>query len=42
MNKFTNLFTTFKNLEPKKLEKQLKKKRIMKKVDELYDKYYNA
>ena len=39
MKKFTNL-TKFKNLKPKKT--QLKKERIMKNVDELYEKYYNA
>ena len=41
MNKFTNL-TKFKNLKPKKTETQLKKERIMKNVDELYEKYYNV
>ena len=42
MKKFTNLLTNFKNLKPKKPEMQLKKERIMKNVDELYKKYYNA
>ena len=42
MKKFTNLLTNFKNLKPKKPEMQLKKERIMKNVDELYEKYYNA
>ena len=42
MKKFTNLLTNFKNLKPKKPEMQLKKERIMKNADELYEKYYNA
>ena len=42
MKKFTNLLIKFKNLQPKKPETQLKKERIMKNVDELYEKYYNA
>ena len=42
MNKFTKLLTKFENLQLKKPETQLKKERIMKNVDELYEKYYNA
>ena len=42
INKFTDLFTKFKNIKPKKTETQLKKERIMKNVYELYEKYYNA
>ena len=39
MKKFTNRLT---NLKPKNPETQLKNKRIMKNVAELYEKYYNA
>ena len=42
MKKSTNLFTIFKNLKLKNSKTQLKKERIMKNVDELYEKYYNA
>ena len=42
MKKFTNLLTNFKNLKPKNPKTQLKKERIMKNVDEFYEKYYNA
>ena len=42
MNKFTKLLTKFENLQLKKPETQFKKERIMKNVDELYEKYYNA
>ena len=42
MKKFTNLLTIFKNLKPKNSKTQLKKERIMKNVDQLYEKYYNA
>ena len=42
MKKFTNLLTKFKNFKPKKQETGLKKERIMKNVDECYEKYYNA
>ena len=42
MKKFTNLLTIFKNLKPKNSKTQLKKERIIKNVDELYEKYYNA
>ena len=42
MQKSTNLFTIFKNLKLKNSKTQLKKERIMKNVDELYEKYYNA
>ena len=41
MKEFTNLFTIFKNLKPRNPKTQLKKKRIMKNVDQLYEKYYN-
>ena len=40
MKKFINL-TIFKNLKQKNPKTQLKKERIMKNVDELYEKYYN-
>ena len=42
MKKFSNLFTIFRNLKPKKTETQLKTERVMKNVDELCEKYYNA
>ena len=42
LKKFTYLLTIFKNLKPIKSETQLKKDRIMKNVDQLYKKYYNA
>ena len=42
MKKFTNLLNIFQNLKPKNPKTQLKKERIMKNVDELYEKYYNA
>ena len=42
MKNFTNLLTIFKNLKPKNLKTQLKKEQIMKNVDELYEKCYNA
>ena len=38
---FKRLLNNFKNLKPKKQETQLKKERIMKNVDELYEKYCN-
>ena len=41
MKKFKRLLNNFKNLKLKKQETQLKKERIMKKVDELHEKYYN-
>ena len=41
MKKCTNLFTVFKNLKPKNPKSQFKKDRIMKNVDELYEKYYS-
>ena len=41
MKKFTNLFTIFKNLKPKNPKAKLEKERIMRNVDELYEKYYN-
>ena len=42
MKKFTNLLTNFKNLKQKNQKMQLKKERIMKNVDEIYEKHYNA
>ena len=42
MKKFTNLLTIFKNLKSKNSKTQLKKEQIMKNVDELYEKYYDA
>ena len=42
MKKFTNLFIIFNNLKLKNSKTQLKKVRIMKNVDELYKKYYDA
>ena len=42
MKKFTNLLTIFKNLQAKNPKTQLKKERIMRNVEELYEKYYNA
>ena len=41
MKEFKRLLNNFKNLKLKKQETQLKKERIMKKVDELHEKYYN-
>ena len=42
MKEFNNLLIKFKVFKPKKTETQLKKERIMKNVDEFYEKYYNA
>ena len=42
MKDFNKLLISFKSLKTKKTETQLKKERIMKNVDELYEKYYNA
>ena len=42
IKEFTNFLTKFKNLKLKKTETQLKNERIMKNVDELHKKYYNA
>ena len=42
MRKFNNLLTIFKNLKPKNSKTQLKNGPIVKYVDELYEKYYNA
>ena len=39
---FNKLLIKFKALKPKNPKTQLKKERIMKNVDELYEKYYNA
>ena len=42
MKEFNKKLNKFKVLKPIKSETQLKKERIMKNVDELYEKYYNA
>ena len=42
MKKLTYILTDLEYFKPKKTETQLKKKQIMKNVDELYEKYYNA
>ena len=42
MKKFTNLLNIFKNHKPENQKTQLKKERIIKNVDEHYEKYYNA
>ena len=42
MRKFNNLLTIFKNLKRKNSKTQLKNGRIVKYVEELYEKYYNA
>ena len=42
IKEFNKLLVTFKALRPKNPKIQLKKERIMKNVDELYEKYYNA
>ena len=42
MKTFTNFLTIFKNLKPKNSKTRLKKEQIIKNVDELYKKYYNA
>ena len=42
MKKFTNLLNIFQNHKPKNPKTQLKKERIMKIVDELYENYYNS
>ena len=43
MKEFNKLLISFKSLKTtKKKETQLKKERIMKNVDELYEKYYNV
>ena len=42
MKQFTNFLTIFKNLKPKNSKTRLKKEQIIKNVDELYKKYYNA
>ena len=42
MKHFNKLLINFKSLKTKKTETQLKKERIIKNVDELYEKYYNA
>ena len=42
LNDFNKRLIKFKKFTPKKTETQKKKERIMKNVDELYEKYYNA
>ena len=42
IKEFNKLLIKFKTLRPKNPKSQLKKKQIMKNVDELYKKYYNA
>ena len=42
IKEFNKLLIKFKNLRPKNSKAQLKEERIMKNVDELYEKYYNA
>ena len=42
IKKFSKLLTSFKILRPKNPKTQFKKERIMKYVDELYEKYCNA
>ena len=42
MKGFKKLLNNFKNIKPLKQETQLKKERIMKNVDELYEMYYSA
>ena len=42
IKKFNELLISFKNLETRKPETNFRKNRIMKNVDELYEKYYNA
>ena len=41
LKKFTYLLTIFKNLKLKNPKTQLKRERILKNIDELYEKYYN-
>ena len=42
MKNFNKRLNKFKNVRPTKSETWLKKERIMKNVNELYKKYYNA
>ena len=42
IKEFNKLLIKFKNFRPKNSKTQLKEERIMKNVDELYEKYYNA
>ena len=42
MKEFNKLLISFKSVKTKKPQTKLKKERIMKNVDELYEKYYNA
>ena len=42
MNEFNKLFINFKALRPKNPKMQVKEERIMKNVNEFYEKQYNA
>ena len=42
MKKVNNLFIIFKNIKLRKPNIKLKKERIMKNVEELYERYYHA
>ena len=42
IKKFNKLLIKFKALKPQKTDTQLKKERITKNADELYEKYYSA
>ena len=42
IKELNKLLIKFKSLKPNNPRTQLKKERIMKNVDELYEKYYNA
>ena len=42
MKNFNKRLIKFKNFKPTKSETQLKKKRIVKNVEEIYKKYYSA
>ena len=42
MKEFNKLLISFKAVKRKKRDTQLRKGRVMKNVDELYQKYYNA
>ena len=42
IKEFNKLLISFKSVKTKKTETRLKKEQIMKNVDELYKKYYNA
>ena len=42
IKEFIKLLISFKSFKTKKTETKLKKERIMKNIDERYEKYYNA